>query len=133
MAGPDPLNIPAPLHPWIVDVGFLDDRAKHDAYAAATIFCMPSTLESFCIVQMEAWLQGTPVLVHSDCAVTVHHCQQANAGLHFRTYRQFEAALDLLLGDPNLGRTLGAQGQAWVQHTCRWDDAAARVLASLDF
>jgi glycosyltransferase involved in cell wall biosynthesis len=132
VAGPGPLYVPEPLRPWIVDVGFVNDQTKHDAYAAADVFCMPSTLESFCIVQMEAWLQGTPALVHRDCAVTVHHCQQANGGLHFRTYRQFEVALDLLLGDPNLGRTLGAQGQAWVHHTCRWDDVAASVLQAMN-
>lgn len=132
VAGPGPLHIPAPLRPWIIDVGFLDDASKHDAYAAADVFCMPSTLESFCIVQMEAWLQGTPALVHSDCAVTVRHCRDANGGVHFRTYRQFEAALDLLLGDPDLARTLGAQGQGWVQRTCRWADVAARVLSTLD-
>jgi glycosyltransferase involved in cell wall biosynthesis len=132
VAGPGPLHIPAPLRPWIIDVGFLDDVSKHDAYAAADVFCMPSTLESFCIVQMEAWLQGTPALVHSDCAVTVQHCHDARGGVHFRSYRQFEAALDLLLGDPDLGRTLGTQGQAWVERACRWDDVAARVLSTLN-
>ncbi len=133
VAGPGPLNIPAPLRPWIVNIGFLDDQAKHDAYAAADVFCMPSTLESFCLVLMEAWLQGTPALVHSDCAVTVQHCHDAQGGVHFHTYRQFEAALDLLLNDPAIGHTLGAQGQGWVQRTCRWDDVAQRVLHILDF
>jgi len=132
VAGPGPLTVPEPLRPWIVDVGFLDVQAKHDAYAAADVFCMPSTLESFCIVQMEAWLQGTPALVHSDCAVTVHHCQQANGGLHFHTYHQFEAALDLLLNEQATRQTLGGQGQAWVQQTCRWNDVARRVLSTLD-
>ena len=133
VAGAGPLHIPAPLRSWIVDIGFLDDQTKHNAYAAADLFCMPSTLESFCIVQMEAWLQGTPALVHSDCAVTVQHCHDAHGGVHFRTYHEFEAALDLLLGDPAIGHTLGAQGQAWVQRTCRWDDVAERVLSVLDF
>jgi glycosyltransferase involved in cell wall biosynthesis len=133
VAGPGPLSIPAPLRPWLIDVGFLPAQAKHDAYATADVFCMPSTLESFCIVQMEAWLQGTPALVHRDCAVTMHHCRESNGGLHFRTYRQFEAALDLLLCDQAARQTLGAQGQAWVQHTCRWNDVAQRVLQSLDF
>lgn len=133
VAGPGPLHVPAPLRPWIVDVGFLDDQAKHDAYAAADVFCMPSTLESFCIVLMEAWLQGTPAIVHSDCTVTVQHCHDANGGVHFRTYRQFEAALDLLLGDQETRHTLGAQGQTWVQRTCRWDAVAERVLQILSF
>jgi glycosyltransferase involved in cell wall biosynthesis len=111
----------------------LDDAAKHDAYAAADLFCMPSSLESFCIVLVEAWLQGTPALVHSNCTVTVQHCHDAHGGVHFRTYREFEAALDLLLANSGLRHTLGAQAQAWVQHTCRWDDVVERVLGVLDF
>lgn len=133
VAGPGPLAIPEPLAPWVIDLGFVDEQTKQDAYAAADIFCMPSTLESFCLVLMEAWLQGTPALVHRDCAVTVQHCRDAHGGLRFGTYRQFEAALDLLLAEPATAQTLGAQGQAWVRRTCRWDDVAQRTLAMLDF
>jgi glycosyltransferase involved in cell wall biosynthesis len=131
VAGPGTLDIPAPLKPFVIDVGFLDDTTKHDAYAAADIFCMPSTLESFCIVLMETWLQGTPALVHSDCAVTVHHCRESNGGLHFRSYHQFAAALDLLLADSAIRQQLGTQGQAWVRCTCRWEDVTRRVLQAM--
>ncbi len=132
VAGAGPLKIPQPLKRYVVDVGFLDDATKHDAYAAADVFCMPSTLESFCLVLMEAWLQGTPALVHSDCAVTVHHARASHGGLHFHTYRQFEAALDLLLGDAQVRQQLGVQGQSWVLQNCGWEDVAARVLPILD-
>ena len=79
---------------------------KQMAYAAADIFCMPSVLESYSLVVMEAWLQGTPALVHADCAVTVDHCQRANAGLWFRSYREFDACLERLL-DQQIGPQLG--------------------------
>jgi glycosyltransferase involved in cell wall biosynthesis len=131
VAGSGELRVPPVLRSSIVDLGFVSEQSKHDAYAAATIFCMPGLFESFSIVVMEAWLQGTPVLVHADCAVTVAHAQQANGGLWFRSYRQFEACLDRLLNDPVTARQLGAQGQAWVKRECRWEDVAARFCRAV--
>lgn len=126
VGGPGSLDIPPALRHAIIDVGFLSEQAKHDAYAAADIFCMPSLLESYCIVVMEAWLQGTPALVHADCPVTVAHARQAQAGLWFRSYHEFATCLDWLLDDPDAARTLGAQGRAWVKRECRWEDVARR-------
>jgi glycosyltransferase involved in cell wall biosynthesis len=126
--GPGDLRIPPALRSHVIDVGFLSEGGKHDAYAAADIFCNPSLLESFSIVLMEAWLQGTPALVHADCAVTVDHCRAANGGLWFRTYREWEACLDRLLREPDTARQLGSQGQTWVKANCRWEDVAQRFI-----
>ncbi len=131
VGGPGLLNVPPALRSVVVDVGFLSPQAKHDAYAAADIFCMPGLLESFSIVIMEAWLQGTPVLVHGDCLVTVAHCRAANGGLWFRTYRHFEACLDRLLTDGPTARQLGMQGQAWVRRECRWENVAQRFIKAV--
>ncbi|HEX6293115.1 MAG TPA: glycosyltransferase family 4 protein [Herpetosiphonaceae bacterium] len=126
VAGSGELRVPPALRSSIVDLGFVSEQTKHDAYAATDIFCMPGLFESFSIVVMEAWLQGTPVLVHADCAVTVAHCKQANGGVWFRGYRQFEASLDRLLGDPATAQQLGQQGREWVLRECRWEDVATR-------
>ncbi len=129
--GPGPLDVSAPLARWIVDLGFLSTEEKHDAYAAADLFCMPSLLESYQITIMEAWLQGTPVLVHGDCAVTVYQSRQSNGGLWFRRYSEFDAALTLLLRSPELAQRLGMQGQRWVQQKARWEDVARRFEAAV--
>jgi glycosyltransferase involved in cell wall biosynthesis len=122
VAGAGTLLVPPALQSQIIDLGFVSEQTKHDAYAAASIFCMPGLFESFSIVVMEAWLQGTPVLVHGDCAVTVTHCRQANGGLWFRSYR---------LHDPATAQQLGAQGRAWVRRECRWEDVATRFCATV--
>jgi len=129
VGGPGRLDLPAPLVRWIVDLGFLSTEEKHDAYAAADLFCMPSLLESYQITIMEAWLQGTPVLVHGDCAVTVHQCRRSQGGLWFRGYSQFDVELSLLLRRPELARTLGEQGRAFVQADARWEDVVRRFEA----
>ncbi|MCU0490807.1 MAG: glycosyltransferase family 4 protein [Chloroflexaceae bacterium] len=113
----------------VIDLGFLDEQTKHDAYAAADLFVQPSLHESFSIVLMEAWLQGTPALVHGDCAVTADHARRSGGGLAFRSFGEFAAALDLLLPRPELRQELGARGQAYVLDTCRWDEVARKTAA----
>ncbi|PDW01885.1 glycosyltransferase family 4 protein [Candidatus Viridilinea mediisalina] len=117
------------LEPWVLDLGFLDAQTKQDAYAAADIFVQPSLHESFSIVLMEAWLQGTPALVHADCAVTADHAQRSGGGLAWRSFGEFAAALDLLLAHPDLRYSLGQRGRAYVLATCDWATVARRTAA----
>ena len=90
---------PAARNAGVRDLGYLDAAAKAAAYAAAAVVCQPSVNESFSIVLMEAWLAGTPVLVHARCPVTTHHVFQAGGGLAFDDFYEFAEALDLLLED----------------------------------
>jgi glycosyltransferase involved in cell wall biosynthesis len=117
------------LAEFVIDLGFLDQRAKHDAYAAADLFVQPSLHESFSIVLMEAWLQGAPALVHAGCAVTADHARRGGGGLAFADFGEFAAALDLLLAGPGLRRALGERGRGYVLATCDWAAVARRSAA----
>lgn len=127
LAGPDPLHVPAALTSLVQDLGFIDVQHKYDAYAAADIFVQPSTQESFSIVLMEAWLQGAPVLVNADCAVTVDHVRRSGGGLTFCDFGEFAAAVDILRADQSLRRSLGERGRAFVQATCDWAAVARKT------
>src|SRR5262249_7656124 len=81
LVGKGAAEIPPHRHQDILDLGFLPEQDKLDAYAAALALCQPSLNESFSIVMMEAWVAGTPALVHANCAVTREHCLEANGGL----------------------------------------------------
>jgi glycosyltransferase involved in cell wall biosynthesis len=139
LMGRDPFELPAALREIVLDLGYLSAQEKHDAYAAADVYVHPSLIESFSIVLMEAWLQCTPALVHADCAVTRQAAEASGAGLTFRDFGEFAAALDLLLGNPSTGsgqaaalrQELGARGRAFVLETCRWDEVARRTIAAL--
>jgi glycosyltransferase involved in cell wall biosynthesis len=85
-------------------------------------------IESFSIVLMEAWLQRTPALVHADCAVTREAAEASGGGLTFRSFGEFAAALDLMLGDARLRQILGERGRAYVLATCRWEDVARKTI-----
>jgi glycosyltransferase involved in cell wall biosynthesis len=137
LAGRDPLALPVALDArhqadgLFCDLGFVAAQEKHDAYAAAALFVLPSLYESFSIVLMEAWLQGTPALVHADCAVTADHCQRSGGGVSFADFGSFAAALDLLLAAPELRQRMGESGRAYVLRTCDWAAVARRTAAAV--
>ena len=131
LIGRDPLDLAPSLSPLVLDLGYLSVQEKADAFAAADLFIQPSTYESFSIVLMEAWLQGTPALVNANCAVTSEAIAASNGGLAFGTFGAFAAALDLLLASQSLRNELGANGQRFVLQTCRWDDVARRTVAAV--
>jgi glycosyltransferase involved in cell wall biosynthesis len=130
LAGSGPLHLPE--HPDIVPLGFLGSDDLHDAYAAAAVLCQPSLTESFSIVLMEAWLAGTPVLVHGDCPVTRHHVLRSNGGLYFTSAVEFAGALDWLLDQPATRRRMGASGQAYVRAEYNWPAALGRLKKAFE-
>jgi len=130
--GRDPMDLPPSLGRIILDLGDLSVQERQDAYAAADLFVHPSVHESFSIVLMEAWLQGTPALVHADCTVTRQAAEASGGGLAFRDFGEFAAALDLLLADAELRHDMGQRGREFVLATCDWADVARRTVAAIE-
>jgi glycosyltransferase involved in cell wall biosynthesis len=57
--------VPTEAQAHLLDAGFVSESEKHSAMAGALAFCHPSVYESLGIVLLEAWLAGTPALVHA--------------------------------------------------------------------
>ncbi len=131
LVGDGPVTAPAGAA-GVRDLGYLPPAEKAAACAAATVVCQPSVNESFSIVLMEAWLAGTPVLVHARCAVTMHHVTRAGGGLGFEDFYEFAAALDLLLEDERRRAELGARGRAYVEAEYSWPAVTARLADALE-
>ncbi len=130
--GRDALELPPSLGRIVLDLGDVGLQERQNAYAAADLFVQPSVHESFSIVLMEAWLQGTPALVHADCAVTRQAAEASGGGLAFHDFGEFAAALDLLLADAELRAEMGRRGRAFVLATCDWADVARRTVAAIE-
>jgi glycosyltransferase involved in cell wall biosynthesis len=114
-----PVQRPVPVHPDIVQVGEVDDAAKWALLRGAAALVSPSAFESFSLVLFEAWEAGRPVLVNARCSATLEHVNRSGGGLAFETYAVFEAALDRLLLDESLQRSLASAGARYaVQY--RW-------------
>jgi glycosyltransferase involved in cell wall biosynthesis len=131
LVGPGDWSTPPGLRGCAIDLGFLPEQDKYDAYAAALATCQPSRHESFSYVLMESWLCGTPVLVHAACAVTVEHCRAANGGLWCADAAEFAACVDWLRANERLARQIGRQGSAYVRATFAPAAVAERLQRAL--
>jgi glycosyltransferase involved in cell wall biosynthesis len=124
-----------PSHPRIRHLGFVDDRDKFDAIAAAEAIVVPSQYESLSMAALEAWALGRPVLANAACDVLVGQCLRSNAGLYYASAREFAAALDRLLADRSLAATLGRNGRAYFDRHYAWPVVERKyldLLAGLD-
>jgi len=81
---------------------------------------VPSPYESLSMALLEAWNHGVPALVNAQCRVLKGQAQRSGGALYYRNYDEFAAALKVLLGRPDVARSLGTAGRNYVAHTYRW-------------
>ena len=112
--------IDLPPHPDVLLTGFVDDQTRDDALAGATALLQPSYFESFSMVLCEAWAHEVPALVQGRCDVLRGQVTRADGGLPYEGFAEFEAAVELLLAQPQLRHQLGASGRRYVQNTYAW-------------
>ena len=98
---------------------------------AALLLFQPSRNESLSIVMMQAWLCGTPILVHAGGEVSTFHCGRSNGGLWFANYPEFEEMVARLEGDRSLRDGLGANGRDYVRREYAWPAVLERFEAAL--
>ncbi|RJX34458.1 MAG: glycosyltransferase [Desulfarculus sp.] len=115
-----PAAVPREGREHVQDLGFVRVQQKYDAYAAAEVFVQPSLMESFSRVIMEAWLAGTPVMVHQNCPVTRDHVLTSGGGLPFGDYLHFAEGLDYLLARPQLRAAMAQAGRDYVFSYFSW-------------
>ena len=131
LIGSGSVNIPRGSDKNIVDLPFVPQQDKYDAYSAALALCQPSLNESFSLVMMEAWGCGTPALVHSKCEVTRDHCHAANGGLFFGDFDEFEGCLNMLTENRALRDRLGQLGRKYVLANYSWPTIVERLATVL--
>jgi glycosyltransferase involved in cell wall biosynthesis len=112
--------IDVPKHPRIHHLGFIDDRDKFDALAAADLLIMPSYYESLSMVALEAWALGKPVLANGRCDVLKGQCIRSNAGLYYESYEEFVEALYSLESNGPLNARLGRNGREFFRQNYTW-------------
>ncbi len=131
LMGSGDLPVPREIARHVVDLGFVAGEERAAAYAGASVLLHPSTLESFGMVLLEAWIAGTPALVNGGSAVLVSHCRDSGGGLWFDGADDFDAALDLMLGDPALRRRMARDGAGYALGTYSWAEVRRRFTAAL--
>ncbi len=121
-------EVELPENNAIIDLGFLSEEDKYNAFGASEIFCQPSLNESFSIVMMEAWFLGKLVIVDSNCDVTKNHCIESNAGLYYSDYCEFREILNYLSDNSDVAKTMGENGRKYVLTNYQWDDIIKRFV-----
>jgi glycosyltransferase involved in cell wall biosynthesis len=116
----------------VFSAGFLDEEERRAAYAEALALVNPSHMESFSIVLMEAWLEGTPALVAEGSDVLREHVEHSGGGLTFDSYENYRDAVDELLDDPARRGDLGNQGRAYVEESYSWPSVSERLQETLE-
>lgn len=121
--------IPVPAHPNIRHVGFLYDQEKFDLLAGAEFLIIPSQYESLCMVVLEAWALGKPVVANGRTDVLRGQCQRSQAGLWYTDYEEFREAVSLLAADGPLREKLGRNGRVFFHAHYDWDVIEKKYLA----
>jgi glycosyltransferase involved in cell wall biosynthesis len=127
----DPVT-PLPRERDVIIAGSVDEGTKDAAVAGCTLLVQPSYFESFSIVLVEAWARSRPALVQARCDVLVGQARRSGGAIPYRGYAEFEAALERVLGDPDLARALGENGRRYVETRYRWDSILDGYEALLD-
>ena len=112
----------------VVDLGFISESDKADAFASADAYLQPSRLEAFSRTIMEAWLAGSLVIANGASAVVSYHCERSGAGLLYDDEYELEECLAFVADSPDAARAIAARGRDYVLANYTWD----RVLDNIE-
>jgi glycosyltransferase involved in cell wall biosynthesis len=116
----------------VLQAGFLGEDERRAAYAEAVALVNPSELESFSIVLMEAWREGTPALVAAGSEVMREHIERSGGGFTFDSYQSYRDGIDRLLDDRNRARSMGEAGREYVLQEYSWPAVRQRFRDTVE-
>lgn len=117
-----PSDVRAILKERLHLLGVVDEARKRALLAGCVALVLPSRVDSFGIVLLEAWQQGKPV-VTADVggpAALVRH-EETGLLVPFDDPSALSAALKRILTDADLAARLGAAGRQTVKTGYTWD------------
>ena len=115
-------GLPAAHRVRVRRMGLVSDSLKQDILAATDLFALPSRVDSFGIVYLEAWSYGAPVIgCHAGGVPDVIDDGQDGLLVEFGDQAALAAAIETLLVDPDRRRAMGQRGRAKVEAHYTWD------------
>ncbi len=116
----------------VLQLGIIGGADKQDALAAATLLALPSRVDSFGIVLLEAWLHGKPVIgADAGGLPDVISDEQDGFIVPFGDVEDLAARLLALIQQPQLAQTMGERGRAKTLARYTWDAVYARWMDGL--
>jgi glycosyltransferase involved in cell wall biosynthesis len=113
-------------------LGELSPERVREQYAKAALFCMPSLIEPFGVVFVEALTSGLPVVATAIGALP-DIVQNGDTGYLLAPHdvQGLARSLNLLLSDPDRCRRFGERGRAYVRERYTWDRTAAKMAEQI--
>jgi glycosyltransferase involved in cell wall biosynthesis len=108
-------------------LGRLNAEDLLDAYDACEVFVLPSRLESFGFVFIEAWARRKPVIGDSGCPAVASLIEDSVDGYVCPDAASIAMRIDRLLADEQLRRGMGLAGYEKVMKKYTWPAVAAKV------
>jgi glycosyltransferase involved in cell wall biosynthesis len=128
LVGHGPYRPPA----FVRSLGYLADHERRLAMAGAVALATASVLESFSLVVLEAWQEGTPAISDAACGAIAEHVHgSGGAGAEFDDARSFTAAVRRFL-DARERERAGALGAAYVRERFAPEAVRERFRIALD-
>src|SRR3990172_2160141 len=115
----------------IISIDVISDKEKKDFYAACDVFAMPSRVESFGIVYLEAWAAGKPV-IGADIGSSRSIIANGEDGylVGFGDAETIANRIIFLLEKPSVRHEMGGRGRKKVLKRYTWDYIVDRLLDS---
>ena len=106
----------------VLRLGPVSGQDKQDLLAATDVFALPSRIDSFGMVYLEAWAYRKPVIGARAGGVPDVIAEDRDGLLvHFGNVDELTAAIARLLADPALAAEFGRTGRAKVEQQYTWD------------
>jgi glycosyltransferase involved in cell wall biosynthesis len=115
-------RIPADRQSQVKRLGVIAGKTKHSLLAATTVFAMPSRVDSFGIVYLEAWAHRKPV-IGADAGGVPDVIADGEDGMiiPFGDVGALANAISHLLKNPAERGAMGARGEQKVTRSYTWD------------
>jgi glycosyltransferase involved in cell wall biosynthesis len=102
-------------------LGTVDEETKHALLAACDLLALPSQVDSFGIVILEAWLRGKPVVGAAAGGIPdLIRPEETGLLVPFGDVPALGAAIRRLIAEPDLAARLGAAGRRKVLAQYNW-------------
>lgn len=120
--------LPDPVRRHVLLLGPVSEEEKCDLLAAAQLLALPSRVESFGIVLLEAWACGLPVIgARAGALVEVIDEGQDGLLVPYGDAEALGAAVRYLLENPSQAERMGERGRRKVHERYTWDAITGRV------
>jgi glycosyltransferase involved in cell wall biosynthesis len=124
-----PMDVRDILRQRVRVLGLVNEQTKQNLLAACDLLALPSRVDTFGIVLLEAWLHGKPVIGAQSGGIS-DLVQPEETGLlvPFEDVTALAAAIRRLLTEPKLAARLGNAGRRKVLKHYTWDQTYQMLL-----